>query len=411
MPNKSEHCQAMSWNTHAILTRAALSSFEEPRMAEEIRVTPLVRFLSRVTTELPRLVEWYWDLLAKKTGITQKTAKVPGRIITEPEFFAALRLNPHQSLSMVRTLRPDEIAPDSPHDHSRYGPPRNVYAETHVNKSITAAEVLATFSDEPDWGMDQDLFPIKEYRYGRAAFGLKTGKSSQALFHMAFLHEPKWFLALLPGYRQSMMEERVRMYFALAKLAFEKGVDYWGWRFTAWATHYLQDLSQPYHASIYPLSKIGALRRFFVNPGLRRLPLLIALPLQKHHMVFEATVHFLLNDSVKKRWDEPLLNALAGEGDSCHGSILQVMNRISRRTARRARTVDRALVALFHDPRLDDLSFIPGSADETMDSVLHDRVRKRPAAFKRFVEAVAACLVQTGRVTRFAVKRVRSEGC
>jgi hypothetical protein len=399
--------EPVSWNTHAIITRAALSSLEEP-VNREIRVRSLPEFLAGAAGELPALIDWYGDLLARKTGIPRKTAKRPAPIETEADFLSMLRLNPHRSFFMVRTLRPDEMSSASPHDHSRYGPPRNVYVNTSENESITVGEVLATFSDEPDWGMDQDLFPIKEYGYGRAPFGIKTGKSSQAIFHMAFLHEPKWFLTLLPGYRQSLMEERIRMALSLAILALDKGCDYWGWRFTAWAAHYLQDLTQPYHASLYPLSKVGIVRRIFADPKLRRLPLQIAMPLQKHHLVFEAAMHFLLNDAVKKRWSEPLLNALSGKGESFEEPIDLVMDKIGRRAARQARTLDRRLVKLLRDPRLDDLTFIPGTTDETMEGVLRDCAQKRPAAFKLFVEAVAACLIQTGRATRYAVKRVKT---
>ena len=155
--------QPISWNTQTIITRAALSSLEKPDTTREVRVISLAEFLSRVTKELPSLIEWYWDLLARKTGVSRGDSKRPGRIRTEPEFVAALRLNPLVPLRLVRALRPDEVSPQSPHDHWRYGPPRNVYADTREGESITSGEVLATFSDEPDWGMDQDLFTIKEY--------------------------------------------------------------------------------------------------------------------------------------------------------------------------------------------------------------------------------------------------------
>ncbi len=115
-------------------------------------------------------------------------------------------------------------------------------------ETVSPSQVFATFSDEPDWGMDQNLYPIREYGYGPAPFGAETGKSSQAPFHMAFLHENPIVTALVPDLRRSFMEQRIRVSFALARTAFAHRVDYWGWRFAAWAAHYLQDLTQPYHA-------------------------------------------------------------------------------------------------------------------------------------------------------------------
>ena len=41
------------------------------------------------------------------------------------------------------------------------------------------------------------------------------------------------------------------------------GHDYWAWRFTGWGMHYLQDLTQPYHARVLP--GVGVTRMLWIN--------------------------------------------------------------------------------------------------------------------------------------------------
>ena len=56
---------------------------------------------------------------------------------------------------------------------------------------------------------------------------------------------------------------RVHQFSGLAELAFRTGHPYWGWRFAGWALHYVQDLTQPYHARVLP--GVGVTRMLWVN--------------------------------------------------------------------------------------------------------------------------------------------------
>ena len=47
-------------------------------------------------------------------------------------------------------------------------------------------------------------------------------------------------------------EYRAYQYFRLSQLAFRTGHPYWGYRFAGWGMHYIQDLTQPYHAKVLP---------------------------------------------------------------------------------------------------------------------------------------------------------------
>jgi hypothetical protein len=122
---------------------------------------------------------------------------------------------------------------------------------------VPVLAVLASASDEPDYGYDIDLFDDNPgggaMGYGPQPFGNPAIRiSSQAPFHMGFFHQGGVFNTLAPAFARSFAQLRVHQYTTLAALAFRTGHPYWGWRFTGLALHYVQDLTQPYHASAAP---------------------------------------------------------------------------------------------------------------------------------------------------------------
>jgi hypothetical protein len=58
-------------------------------------------------------------------------------------------------------------------------------------------------------------------------------------------------------------EYRIHLWDSLAALALRTGHPYWGWRFAGWAMHYLQDLTQPYHARVLP--GVGVAGMLWIN--------------------------------------------------------------------------------------------------------------------------------------------------
>jgi hypothetical protein len=292
------------------------------------------------------------------------------------------------------------------HNQSREGPFGNAYVDTPLGQRLTAREILAVFSDEPDWGMDQDLFSIKEFGYGPAPLGFSKGGSSQAPFHMAFLHEGPVLNVIVHRLVTSFLEERVRVFFELAGLAFAKKLDYWGWRFTAWAMHYLQDLTQPYHARALPAPVVPAVIRSFIKPGFRRVALLNRDYLRNRHLVFEAAVHLMLNAAAKGRSEHAFMGALAGQGEIPDDDLSTLLRSSSRVPARIARNVDRVTVSLFDDSRLVDTHHALASDPEySIHSSLARAEEQRPELVRQFIELVSVCLEETGKVSRYAVNR------
>ena len=414
----SSRPENVSWNTHAILTRASVDPLQISHLSKSVPVLPLEDFLSRARQELPGIVKWHEELLAAKSGLPSEPGSDDRQAwSTEANFLAGLRLNPDHRIHYVRVLHFDEVPRDAAHDPSREGPPGNAYVPVELHEPLLAHEVLVTFSDEPDWGMDQDLFSMNRYGYGSPAFGAWTRTSSQAPFHMAFLHEHPLVLGLLPRLRRSFLEERVRVFFRLADLAFQKDVGYWGWRFIAWALHYLQDLTQPYHATPFPPSLFKILHRFLLDPHPRGFVDRNRNVLVNHHILFEATVHFILNQAAKNRADHAFFRALAAGKEVLGGPLFAIMQGSSRTAAKLASRVDRATVKLFQLPNLDDAGYVlsedPGFR---IDEALSAAVTARPEIFVEFSQLVSKCLVHTGAVTRYVVGKTAdrmegNEGC
>jgi hypothetical protein len=416
-----------SWNTHALITRAALSTVNAPRLDDLISVVALEAFLSIAKDPLREVLKWYYELLDRKVqGAAAKRgaiSEIPKEILTTEDFLAVLKLNVNCPLQYVRVLKPEEISPDTPHDPSRAGPPGDMYVEAGQEEAIQAREVLCTFSDEPDWGMDQDLFSVAQYGYGSCPFGPEHGPSSQAPFHMAFLHENPLVLALRPSLGKSFMGERVQLFFALAGLAMDSGVDYWGWRFAAWAMHYLQDITQPYHARPFPAARLPLLLRFILHPNPRRFAAKNENYLKNRHILFESAVHFLLNEAIKKRPDHPFLGALAGKisgtgfqtrphrpTDSQMG-MKSLMKESSRVAADLARPIDRTMMALMDDPRISDPSYsLDKDRTYRIEETLPSAGRDRPDLFDDFIRLVSMCLARTGEVSRYAVQVTADAG-
>jgi hypothetical protein len=397
--------RSVSWNTHAILTRASVGPLQISRLADSVPVLPLEEFLSRARQELPDIAKWHDELLAAKSGLPSPPDPGYRRAwSTEADFLAGFRLNPELRIDYVRVLHWDEVPQDAPHNPSREGPPGNAYVAVALHDSLSAQDVLATFADEPDWGMDQDLFSIEQVGYGSPAFGPWHGLSSQAPFHMAFFHEHPLLLRFVPRLHKSFLAERVRLFFRLAGLAFQKCIDYWGWRFTAWALHYLQDLTQPYHATPFPPSLLKLLGRFLQDPHPRGFVDRNRNCLVNHHILFEAAVHYILNQAAKNHSDHVFLRALAAGSEILPGTLIALLHEASRTAARVAKQLDRTSVKLFKLPNLDDPGYI--LAEDPcfrIDEALPAAVAARPVICAEFSGLVCECLVHAGRVTRYVV--------
>jgi hypothetical protein len=205
---------AHAWSDHFRITREALSSLPELRDLE-VLPTPFQTVIN------------HQQQLFKAAGVEQK-----------PTFNESLQIRKDFAFTF--------------HAGERRG------------HAIQAIDVLATYSDEPDWRMDIELFDSNQYpelwRPEYTLMGGKVGLTSQAFRHMYWrsldLSDPLPTFHFPPKTTFRAMgtaPERAELFLRLARAAGKiPGLEYWALRFMACSLHYLEDLSQPYHASPGP---------------------------------------------------------------------------------------------------------------------------------------------------------------
>lgn len=199
-------------------------------------------------------------------------------------FLRAIRVNPTLKLALYYQEIPtkENLAKKSiPYTNVTIfeqdtGLKKYIFTELKENSTTSALNVSSSAADEPDYGIDIDLFDKgiepdqkisewgKEYNFGAQAFGdPKYFYGTQAPFHMGFYHESFISYAAAGWIKNTFPDMRIFQFYHLAKFAFERGHDYWGYRFLGWALHYIGDLTQPYHSTLTP--GIGTTRKIFAQ--------------------------------------------------------------------------------------------------------------------------------------------------
>lgn len=264
---------AMAWSNHALGTWQALDTMLGGAQARQVQVESLEAFLLAQGTRLEAVlqqeekwaqmqVEQYPPRPAALAYVASADAAQSRR-----RFLAVLRINPQAKLPLYLQLRPaadpagkallpwqavTNLQHSVPVMHARF-------LRLQQGDHVAALDVLASASDEPDYGLDLGLWSNNPggqslaYGFGAQPFGNPTLEySSQAPFHMGFYHESAIIYRAAHFLRRTYPEYRIHLYQTLASHAFATGHTYWGWRFAGWALHYVQDLTQPYHAKVLP---------------------------------------------------------------------------------------------------------------------------------------------------------------
>jgi hypothetical protein len=370
----------LSWNSHYLITQAALGEQKPSRIVETREIEDLIGARSRELTEL-----------------AARYSEREIQISTVADFITAFRLNPKIEFGHWTVLTTDATQ-DSRHDFSRSGPPvGSSYRPLKPGVSTSALEILSTYSDEPDWGMDQNLFG-EGYGYGKCPFGDAEGPSSQAAFHMTFLHENPLMKSLFPQVRRSFLKDRTEMFAKSAKLAFEAGIDYWGLRMTGWAMHYAQDATQPYHAKAFPPSLIHAVLSKLGDSEGKKLSEFLRAYLMDRHFVFEAVVHCILNTGFKEDVSNPFKDALADTKIRVSGELAGALAKLTEFPARIAGRIDSLLS--------DFMPYHAGANGLTIsdrfEPLLQEAVQS--ASYAEFIGHVSRCLGLAGAGTRYILE-------
>lgn len=401
---------SISWNTHALITGFSTSDFFRSQPVKPVIVLPMEEFIHVSRDELLSLGEFFQGELHGRLGLESTLSTFCDRLESVEDFFRLFRHNPGTRLSYVRVFHVDELSPYVNHDQSRQGPPGHSYVPVDPGSQSLAEDVFVTYSDEPDWGMDQDVFSIIDYRLGNPPFGPATGPSSQAPFHMYFAHESRAAYWVVPGLSRNLLLLRTGTCLKLSKLAFEKKMRYWGWRFLAWGAHYLQDATCPFHCCPFPPGKTSMILKIFQNPNPDKFYRANRNFIRNRHSLFESAVSYLMNVHVKKRIQSDLLAALQKNISSSSLELEPLLKEASRLPNIVAPKINNLMVNLFASPKIDDPDYyIDDDADLVIAQVIEEAIRNRSAAYVKFVRVVSECLSEAGRVTRFALKSTPHE--
>ncbi|MEZ4751691.1 MAG: hypothetical protein R3B54_14015 [Bdellovibrionota bacterium] len=132
--------------------------------------------------------------------------------------------------------------------------------EESLGVGVFVKSILSMYSDEPDWGADQNLFESDQYpelwTEDTPYISQKTGLGSQGFRHMYFPGKLNWWEPIgsfqIPQHAIGEAPSRAQIYWDLAQAMKRAGADYWSYRFLAWSLHYVQDLFQPFHSRQTP---------------------------------------------------------------------------------------------------------------------------------------------------------------
>ena len=357
--------EALAWSQHALISHHALQHPSTSYTSELVEVESLETLLEAEQEAFAAAFAAFYEGLEARGATRFQRQELAGT--STADFLKAARLSPTMDFPLIHRTMPGaeahgpEVGPEDV--GPMYHPAALVdvqFTELEEGHEVVGAAVLATFTDEPDWGFDHSLWPISEYGYGEQAFGKAEGESSKAPIHMWFHHE-NWIVRTFAGdVTESVVLDRVELFTLLSRTAFDTGHPYWGYRFAGWASHYVQDLAQPYHSRAVPSAGAGYYYWYVVSPRKDRIQERTTALSGNRHFLYEEYVAWALGGRDR---DVAVGDALAAElsGGEARFEVADpeaLLERITADAADHARTIDKALVKTFgpeltKDPTLD----------------------------------------------------------
>jgi hypothetical protein len=300
--------------------------------------------------------------------------------------------------------------------------PQLQFASLHEGEPVPVLDVVASASDEPDHGFDINLWDDngtawgRAYGFGRQPFGNpRAENSTQAPFHMGFFHEADIVYRLAGFLKRTYPEYRVHLYRTLAVEAFRSGHPYWGWRFTGWALHYVQDLTQPYHSQALPGVSVASL--LWAN-ALDQVGLhgakndAVQLVTNRHFALENFQFHAMKSDYEVAHFDAPMLAALRDRSsDAALGPWRDsaLRDEVARAAAAAAEATDTLLTASVPARYVSDPHVVfseAGGGAPDLNEALHVRA---PAQRGALAQGVARLMREFGAQSRRMVASVLTE--
>lgn len=275
--------------------------------------------------------------------------------------------------------------------------------------SIELAKVLEVYSDEPDQGMDQELFGQypslwkQDYVY---MGGLEKGTPSQSFRHMYW---PAGYFKLPPsGSGEPVFDTRslgeaparAQFFFERSLEAFRHGHPYWGARFLAWSIHYLQDLTQPFHAEQLP-SQSFIRRRPDHSIDLKLTTKVLAY----YHFAFEAYCRQILLGEANPEARDKLQAALSGSSTAFPiQNPAEMAQEAARRAQRQAADAGSAGITFF-PAVLDSPDFDPIATFNSREfwGEVGRNQKTKGAVYSQMINLLQSQLADSGKATKTLV--------
>ena len=413
---------AWAWSNHALASYRAFESMPQVAQAAPVAAEPLEAFLAAQAQPLAQLLTeqdtWAQQHIATYPPLPAALRFAPAVAAQGPQalrkaFLTALRISPQSRFALYVQPDPWAAPPQAErmaHDLVSALPARDKDGGGHHFVALRAGEmvaplaVLASASDEPDYGMDLNLWEDSPsdwgpgYGFGKIPFGNPNlDFSTQAPFHMGYYHEAPVIYMAAGFLKRTYPMLRIHQYAGLSELAFRTGHPYWGWRFAGLALHYLQDLTQPYHASLAPgyssARLIGIqLLALLGRPGAKND---MVVRLSNRHLVLERYESQMIQASAQARKAGPLEQALRDTAaDASYGpwSDTTLRDEVARQAHAAGETVTAQLLATVPAGYVDDPTFDFGVHAGGID--LMAEVAQRGAPAKQALEQTLATLMR-----------------
>jgi hypothetical protein len=421
---------AAAWTNHTLVARPALAAMPEMKTAPAIKAESLEAFLAAEAPGLEQLLqrEEAWARAqvalypARPAALAFKAGGTPAEL--RRRFIAALRINPNMQLKLflqalpgagvagkaalpwteVTTRRRESSAQES------------VFVQLSEGEAVAPLEVIATATDEPDYGMDIGLWEDngtaygKAYGFGKQPFGNPALEfASQAPFHMGFFHEHSIVYKAAGFLQRTYPEYRIHLWQSLAAYALQTGHPYWGWRFTGWALHYIEDLTQPYHARVLP--GVSVTHLLWINTtdllGWHEPKKQAIILVSNRHLALENyQYHRMRNAYVRHDENDVLIRAAEDLSTDAGREAFPddaVRARISLESSSRARATDSVLELSLPAKYVSDPAYILGETDPGAD-IYRALEQAPPEARAAMTGMVGGLLRNFGAYTRAFVR-------
>ncbi len=426
---------AFGWSNHSVPTYRALEQMPQVAQAASVTVEPLAAFLKAEEPALQALLE------SQEAWAAANVEKYPPRPNALAFVADAQRSDAARQLAFLRALR---IAPDSRFALYLQPDPRHpvngtpiaysavntlpeqpdsdrVFVALKPGDQVAPLAVIASAADEPDYGLDINLWQDSPSEWGQAyGFGkLPFGNpalyfATQAPFHMGFFHESRILYVAAPFIARTFPHFRAHQFASLAALAFRSGHAYWGWRFAGLSLHYLQDLTQPYHASLAPgnstakLLWINALAMMGMSGAKDDMIVLLS----NRHLALEKYQHELMHDAALDRNSTPIEKALRDTSQDASypaWSDRYLRDVVTAQSFAEAPQVTRTLIATLPARYVSDPSFDFG-VNESRINLVHELAMLDAARRARLDQALEGLLRNFGAHSRNAVRGILKAG-